>query len=182
MEPTAPLASSRYREKKDAVDEELPPVERLAAWVQLISLVVVGVVAGIFVATQIGQVRVQRTLDARDFTLVKHAFEAAVGSIMPVLTIAAAVSIIPVAFLAGSPAARGFAIAALVLWIGVIVVTLVFNAPINAEAAGWDPAAPPLDWQDKRDRWHLGQTIRTPLALVSFLCLVLAAQWDRLWS
>jgi uncharacterized membrane protein len=157
-------------------------VEQLAAWAELISLMVVGVVAGTFVATQIGQVRVQRTLDARDFTLVKHAFEVAVGRVMPVLTIGAAVSIIPVAILGGSPATRGFAIAGLVLWIGVIVVTLVFNAPVNAEAARWDPAAPPPDWEDKRYRWHLGQTVRTPLAVVSFLCLVLAAQWDQLWS
>ena len=70
-------------------------MERLAAWAQLVSIVTVGVVAGIFMATQIGQVRVQNTLDARDFTLVKHGFEVAVGRMMPVLTIAAGVSIIP---------------------------------------------------------------------------------------
>ena len=157
-------------------------MERLTAWVQLVSVVIVGVVAGIFVATQIGQVRVQNTLDARDFTLVKHGFEVAVGRIMPVLTIASVVSIIPVAILGGSRATRGLAIAALVLWIGVIVVTLVFNAPVNADAATWDPASPPLDWEDKRDQWHFGQAVRTPLAMASFLCLVLASQWDRLWS
>src|SRR5918998_5584996 len=157
-------------------------MERLSAWAQVASLVIVGVVAGIFVATQIGQVRVQKTLDARDFTLVKHGFEVAMGRIMPVLTIAAAVSIIPVVALGGSRSTQGFAVAALVLWVGVIVVTLVFNAPVNAEAARWDPASPPGDWEEKRARWHLGQTVRTPLAVVSFLCLVLAVQWDRLWS
>ena len=155
---------------------------RLTAWAQLVSLVIVGLVAGIFVATQIGQVRVQNTLDARDFTLVKHGFEVAVGRIMPVLTIASVVSIIPLPILGGSRATRGLAIAALVLWIGVIVVTLVFNAPVNADAATWDPATPPLDWERKRDQWHFGQTVRTPLAVMSFLCLVLATQWDRLWS
>jgi uncharacterized membrane protein len=155
-------------------------VERLAAWAQLISLAIVGVVAGIFVATQVGQVRVQKTLNARDFTLVKHAFEVAMGRIMPVLTIAAGLSIIPVAIAADSQATRALAVAALALWVGVIVVTLVFNAPINAEAAKWDPASPPRDWADKRRRWHLGQTIRTPLAVGSFLCVALATQWDRL--
>ena len=71
--------------------------------------------------------------------------------------------------------------AALALWIGVIVVTLVLNAPVNAEAATWDPASPPLDWESQRDKWHLGQTVRTPLAVASFVCLVLASQWSRLW-
>ena len=155
-------------------------MDRFSAWAQLVSLVIVGLVAGIFVATQIGQVRVQRTLDARDFTLVKHRFEVAVGRIMPVLTIAAIASIIPVAALDGSRPTRGLAIAALVLWIGVIGVTLVFNAPVNADAASWDPASPPPDWDHQRDRWHLGQSVRTPLAVASFLCLALATQWDRL--
>ena len=157
-------------------------MEQLAAWAELISLMVVGVVAGTFVATQIGQVRVQNTLDARDFTLVKHGFEVAVGRIMPVLTIAAGLSIIPVAILGASRATRGFAIAALALWIAVIVVTLVFNAPVNVDAASWDPASPPVDWEDRRDQWHLGQALRTPPAVASVLCLGLAIQWDRLWS
>jgi uncharacterized membrane protein len=157
-------------------------MERLAAWMQLVSLVVVGVVTGIFVGTQIGQVRVQRALDARDFTLVKHRFEVAMGRAMPVLTIAAVGSLIAVTISAESLAAQAFAIAALVLWIGVIVVTLVVNAPVNAEAARWDPESPPDDWQAKRDRWHRGQTARTPLAVASFVCLALAVQWERLWS
>ena len=38
-------------------------MERFAAWAQFVSVVIVGVVAGMFVATQIGQVRVQKTLD-----------------------------------------------------------------------------------------------------------------------
>jgi hypothetical protein len=42
-------------------------MDRLAAFAQILSLIVVGVTAGSFVGTQIGQVRVQNTLDARDF-------------------------------------------------------------------------------------------------------------------
>jgi uncharacterized membrane protein len=157
-------------------------VERAAAWADLVGIVIVGLVAGTFLATQIGQVRVQNTLDARDFTLVKHGFEVAVGRIMPVLTIVAGLSIIAVVITGWSRGAtRGLAIAALALWIGVIVVTLVFNAPVNAAAATWDHASPPLDWESQREKWHLGQTVRTPLAVGSFLCLALASQWERLW-
>jgi uncharacterized membrane protein len=157
-------------------------VERAAAWAQLVSIVVLGLVAGTFLATQLGQVRFQNTLDARDFTLVKHGFEVAVGRIMPFLTIAAGLSIIPVVITGWSGGAtRWLAIAALALWIGVIVVTLVFNAPVNAAAATWDPTSPPLDWESQREKWHLGQAVRTPLAVGSFLCLALASQWERLW-
>ena len=155
-------------------------MERFAAWAQLVSVVIVGVVAGTFVATQIGQVRVQKTLDPREFTLVKHRFELAVGRIMPVLTVAAGVSIIPVVVAGGSPGSRGLAIAALALWIAVVVVTLMFNAPVNTAAAHWDPSSPPPNWKAQRDQWHLGQTVRTPLAVASFTCLVLASQWNQL--
>ena len=74
-------------------------MERAIPAAMFVSLVVVGLVAGIFLATQLGQLRVQNTLDARDFTLVKHGFEVAVGKVMPVLVIAAGVSIALLVFL-----------------------------------------------------------------------------------
>ncbi|MFE5673446.1 anthrone oxygenase family protein [Agromyces sp. NPDC056523] len=157
----------------------------LMALTQLVSLLLVGVIAGMFVATQIGQVRVQRTLGARDFTLVKHSFEVAVGRIMPVLVIAAGVSIVPVLVLSivtADRAALVFSALALALWAGAIVVTLMVNVPVNRLAAEWDPESPPSDWVQLRDRWHLGQTIRTPMALASFVCLGLGMAWPQLAS
>lgn len=157
----------------------------LSAIAQLVSLVLVGLVAGIFVATQLGQVRVQRSLGARDFTLVKHAFEVAVGGIMPVLVIAAGVSLVPVLALsiaAGDPATIVLSAVALACWVGAVVVTLVVNVPVNRLARRWDPGSPPADWMQLRDRWHRGQAVRTPLAVASFLCLALAAFWPELAS
>jgi uncharacterized membrane protein len=160
-------------------------MERLLALTQLVSLLLVGMVAGIFVATQLGQVQVQKTLGARDFALVKHLFEIALGGLMPVLVIAAAISILAVLALssvAGSRTVLLLAILALALWVGAVVITLVYNAPVNALAATWDPQSPPADWQALRDKWHLGQTIRTPLAVGSFVCLALGTVWPRLTS
>jgi hypothetical protein len=110
-------------------------MERLLALTQLVSLLLVGMVAGIFVATQLGQVQVQKTLGARDFALVKHLFEIALGGLMPVLVIAAAISILAVLALssvAGSRTVLLLAILALALWVGAVVITLVYNAPVNA--------------------------------------------------
>jgi uncharacterized membrane protein len=158
-------------------------MDRLAALAQLLSLIVVGVVAGGFVATQIGQVRVQNTLGARDFTLVKHGFEVALGGIMPVFVIGSAVTIVTVVVLTAVTSRGPVLIVsglALLLWIGVIVVTLRYNLPVNRMAATWDPASPPGDWESLRNTWHLGQTIRTPLAVASFVALALGALWPRL--
>jgi hypothetical protein len=142
-----------------------------------VSLMLVGLVAGILLATQLGQVRVQKRLGARDFTLVKHSFEIALGRVMPVLVIAAGASIIPLLLLLASRGAVPFiaALLAALLWAGVIVVTLILNAPVNALARHWDPETPPENWEELRDRWHLGQTIRTPLAVAAFAGIALAS-------
>jgi uncharacterized membrane protein len=153
-------------------------MERAIPAAMFVSLVVVGLVAGIFLATQLGQLRVQNTLDARDFTLVKHSFEVAVGKVMPVLVIAAELSIAPLIFLLRSSGPPFLAVVlALILWAGVITATLVYNAPVNALAVEWSPEAPPANWEELRDKWHRGQTIRTPLAIVAFAAIAFAAVW-----
>jgi uncharacterized membrane protein len=153
-------------------------MERAIPAAMFVSLVVVGLVAGIFLATQLGQLRVQNTLDARDFTLVKHGFEAAVGKVMPVLVIAAGVSIALLVFLLRSSGPRFIAVVlALILWAGVIIATLVYNAPVNALAVEWNPEAPAANWEELRDQWHRGQTIRTPLAIAAFAAIAFAAVW-----
>jgi uncharacterized membrane protein len=151
-------------------------MENVIPYSMFLSLMLVGLVAGILLATQLGQVRVQKRLSARDFTLVKHSFEVALGKVMPVLVIAAGVSILPLVVLLPPRGSVPFiaALVALVLWIGVIVVTLVFNAPVNALAVRWDPETPPENWEQLRDRWHLGQAIRTPLAVAAFAAVVVS--------
>ena len=151
-------------------------MERAIPFSMFASVMLVGLVAGILLATQLGQVRVQKRLGARDFTLVKHGFEVALGRVMPVLVIAAGVSIVPLVVLlpARGPVQFIAALLALLLWAGVIIVTLVFNAPVNALAARWDPETPPENWRELRDRWHLGQAIRTPLAVIAFAGVALA--------
>ena len=154
-------------------------MERAIPAALFVSLIVVGLVAGIFLATQLGQVQVQNTLDARDFTLVKHGFEVALGKVMPVLVIAAGVSIVPLVFLLRSSGPARFiaVVIALVLWAGVIIATLVYNAPVNALAVEWNPEAPAANWEELRDQWHRGQTIRTPLAIAAFAAIAFAAVW-----
>jgi len=55
-----------------------------------------------------------------------------------------------------------------------LIVTVVVHFPINAEIAVWQPAAPPADWQQLRERWLAGHVVRAALALAAFTLLVIA--------
>ena len=69
--------------------------------------------------------------------------------------------------------------AAFALWIAATAVTVVYNVPVNSQAAGWDPAHPPADWEALRASWHRGQSLRTALSVPAFAALLLAALVDE---
>ena len=141
------------------------------------AILVTGVNAGVFVAVSIAQVRVQRTLAARDFVLVKRSFELQYGPKMRVLVVISLLAPVPVYLTASAGSDTSLALVAIghAAAVAVLVVTAVFNLPVNREAVKWNPEAPPADWEAKRDRWHRGQAIRLPISLVAFACLAAAA-------
>ncbi len=60
--------------------------------------------------------------------------------------------------------------------IALTTTTLLVNVPINSEIINtWSVNNPPADWAQVRDRWNLFHAIRTVLAVVALLCLLLAA-------
>ncbi len=61
-----------------------------------------------------------------------------------------------------------------------LLVTVVVHFPINAEIATWQPAVPPEDWQELRDRWLAAHALRTVLAVAGFALLVIAGPRRRL--
>ena len=140
------------------------------------AILISGVIAGVFVAVQIAQVPVQLTLGARDFVLVKGRFERGYGRKMPPLVAASLIAPIPL-YVTGA----GLSVVTLLVASGhlcslvVLVVTAIYNLPVNREAVNWDPAHPPADWEAKRDRWHRGQIIRLPFGILAFASLAAAA-------
>ena len=64
---------------------------------------------------------------------------------------------------------------ALILLGSVLVTTIVFNLPINAEQSNWAVQAPPADWASVRDRWQIAHAVRTSAAVLAFGCLSTAA-------
>ena len=146
-------------------------------WFFLVSLLLMGIDAGIFVGAQIGQVSVQAAADAAHFIWLKQQLEFAFGSIMPILVIPAAVLPIPLLFLLGDRRSAPYWLVAVsvALWVAAIVVTLVINEPVNVQSRLWDLSQPPVaDWAELRARWHLGQGIRTVLTTSGFASLLIS--------
>jgi uncharacterized membrane protein len=100
------------------------------------------------------------------------------ATVMAVLMISAAVvGVIATVLLfrQGSRSAGWLALAALVLLLGVLVVTLAVEVPIDNKIKGWTTATLPGDWLDIRARWAGFHTLRTFLSLGSVAAAVAAA-------
>jgi hypothetical protein len=55
-----------------------------------------------------------------------------------------------------------------------LVLTGIFELPINARVLTWSPENPPRGWEASRDRWEAVHTARTAVAVVGLGCLVAA--------
>ncbi|MFC8076399.1 anthrone oxygenase family protein [Streptomyces sp. NPDC057307] len=64
---------------------------------------------------------------------------------------------------------------AFALLLTVLVTTLAFNLPINADQLDWTAQAPPADWTRVRDRWQIAHAVRTASAVLAFGLLTVAA-------
>jgi uncharacterized membrane protein len=65
-----------------------------------------------------------------------------------------------------------FMVSGLLLLVGIIV-TLVFEVPINKQIAVWTPSSVPPDWSSKRDRWVRFHWLRTVAGIAAFVCALI---------
>ncbi|WP_336204004.1 DUF1772 domain-containing protein [Nonomuraea sp. LPB2021202275-12-8] len=73
----------------------------------------------------------------------------------------------------------GLTVAALILVILTVVLTLAGMEPLNRTANTWDPDRLPAGWQEIRQQWFNLHLVRTALALAAFACLIVAQGADR---
>src|SRR5262249_26332168 len=66
--------------------------------------------------------------------------------------------------------ALAFAVAGLLLFLGVLLVTLLVNVPIDNEIKRWTPRDVPDNWTEIRDRWQTFHTVRTFASLAGLAC------------
>jgi uncharacterized membrane protein len=67
-----------------------------------------------------------------------------------------------------------YILSAAFIWLFVIMFSLIFPVPINNRVAGWDPSAPPVNWESERRRWDIYNTIRVICIICAFTLLVAA--------
>jgi uncharacterized membrane protein len=73
----------------------------------------------------------------------------------------------------------GLTVAALLLLVLAVAVTLTQMDHLNRLADSWDPAQLPADWADARRRWPAWHNARTLLAVGAFVALLTAQATDR---
>lgn len=156
---------------------------------QLVYVFLFALVAGVFWGTWFGLARSMNSLTPETFLEVGKAFIANLGGPMSILlpvTLLSGLLVLIALFRQREMAAFYLAMTSLLLLIGVLVVTLVVNVPIDGEIEVWTIATLPRDWEQTRDRWDLYHTIRTfgsllglALALVSVIAVSAAPSSQR---
>lgn len=143
-----------------------------------VSVMLYVLVAGVMWGTWLSLARTMTRYDAETFLADGQHMIDNLAVVMAVLMIAAiAIGLMSTVLLlrAGSTTAGWLAAAALVLMIGVLVITLAIEVPIDNQIATWTTSTLPADWQDVRARWSAFHTVRTFLSLALVATAVAAA-------
>lgn len=70
---------------------------------------------------------------------------------------------------------RWLPLAAVLLLLVTLVISVSISVPINTAQSNWSVVAPPADWSAVRDRWQLAHVARTTTAVLAFALLTLTA-------
>ncbi len=150
----------------------------LVRLVHFVNVMLYVLVAGVMWGTWLSLGRTMTRYDATTFLADgKHMIDN-LATVMAVLMICSAVvGLITVVLLfrQGSRAAGWLALVALVFLLGVLVVTLAVEVPIDNRIKTWTTDTLPSDWLDIRARWADFHTLRTFLSLGSVAAAVAAA-------
>jgi uncharacterized membrane protein len=152
--------------------------ESLIKLVQFLSIMLYVLVAGVMWGTWLSLARTMINYDATTFLADgKHMIEN-LATVMEVLMISAVVVgliVVVLLFWIRSTVAAWLALAALVLMVAVMVITLAVEVPIDNMIATWTEATLPSDWEQIRARWATFHALRTFLSLGAVAAAVGAA-------
>ena len=153
---------------------------------QFVSIMLYVLVAGVMWWTWLSLARTMTSYDAATFLADGQHMIENLGTIMAVLMISAVVIglvVVLLLFRSRSPIAAWLAVAALLLMIAVLVITVAVEVPIDNMIATWTDATLPQDWQDIRARWAAFHTLRTFVSLGAVAAAVGAAlTFRRTWE
>jgi uncharacterized membrane protein len=141
---------------------------------QFVSIFLLVLVVGSLWGTWFGLSRSIEALSPETFLEVGHVMIGNFGAVMPVLMPSAVLATLlsGILLLRVRPGAAYLTLAGFVCFVGVTLVTLLGNVPIDNLIRGWTPATLPADWREARDRWQAFHTVRTFLSLAGLACVL----------
>jgi uncharacterized membrane protein len=141
----------------------------------IISMVLGGAVAGVFLAVAVSVIPALWEMPASGYIEIHKVLGEGYHPIMPIICTAALGADAALVFLAPPDSSRVLFGAAALLVLGVQAVSHLGNVPINRHVHGVDPAALPANWTDPRREWRYWHWLRTVLALALTLTTAVAA-------
>ncbi len=160
----------------DKVDSEIGPSSAVLKLARFLNLLLTGLLEGLLV----GIVFVELAfldLSASVYTAVQQPKHRVFEPIMPVFNTLVISSGILVLLLMRERKTLAFilTLVGVLCTIVVVISTLLVNVPINSEIMNvWSVENPPADWAQVRDRWNFWHTFRTVLAVIAFVCQLVA--------
>ena len=151
--------------------------ESLLKLTQFVSIMLYVLVAGVMWGTWLSLARTMTEYDAETFLADGQHMIANLATVMEVLMISALVVglvVVVLLFAARSAVAGWLALAALLLMIAVLVITLAVEVPIDELINTWTEETLPADWQEIRAQWAAFHTLRTFLSLGAVAAAVAA--------
>jgi hypothetical protein len=145
----------------------------LAIW-QLISILLLALVTGVFWGTWLGLSRSMASLTPETFLEVGHTMIDNLGTIMAILMPAAILAVLPVLYLSYRGRSRALypSLAGFALFIIALLITLIVEVPIDNQIEGWTVTSLPANWQQLRDRWELFHVIRSWVSVLGLALLL----------
>lgn len=140
------------------------------------SLTLAGIFAGFLVSVLVVELSL-RDFDRFVYTQFRHVELVRLDDLATVTLIPAMIGAVFLVVASARQAGpmRWLTLAAVLMFVVVLVTTLAVNLPINADQLTWDVQAPPADWASVRDRWQVAHAVRTGAAVVAFASLAVAA-------
>jgi hypothetical protein len=151
-------------------------------YVQVVTVLVLGVLAGTHVVGALGLNPALRGLRGAVYVPAKQAIDVAMPRYARPVTqagVVLAAALAVVAAVAGAAGIAGLAAVAAAFEIIGLVAVLRGDLPINRQMSTWDAASPPPDWRATVARWERFFLIRTVATTAAFVAVTVGAVLPR---
>jgi uncharacterized membrane protein len=151
--------------------------ESLIKVVQFVSIMLYVLVAGVMWGTWLSLARTMTRYDAATFLADgQHMIDnlATVMTVLMISAVAVGLVVVVLLFRARSTVAAWLGLAALLLMIAVMAITVAVEVPIDNLIATWTEATLPADWIQLRAQWAGFHTLRTFVSLGAVAAAVAA--------